>query len=89
MINSQQMRRLEAAARAECLERDLEEQRPEIEKWAQRIGIPVAVFMDNLREDARRIAEVGEAAWLQEMADRLGMTVDEFLEASFAEIEQE
>ena len=48
------------------------------ERYAQEADVTVEVLLDECLVFARRIDEIGEAAWERETADQCGITVEEF-----------
>jgi hypothetical protein len=63
---------------------DFEAMQPYLQEVADELDVTLEVVIDHMRETARRIAEIGEAAYEHELAAEWGCTVEEVRDGSYA-----
>lgn len=70
-------------------ERELQELWPEVERMAAEAEIDAHDLADAMREGFRRRREIGDAAYELEVAEELGMTVEQLHDPEFVRAYQE
>jgi len=90
MTTSEQMRRLAELERAaevrridDMLAADVDTMHPYLEEMAASLGVTVDVVVEDARAAARRIAEVGEAAYELEVAAECGCSLEELRSGAY------